>query len=103
MMDRGMDLMRALNHVRERRTIAEPNPGFIIQLKAFEKLIFGVMSECPIYIKKKDNKAPQREITQDPLAKEVTDGIEQMKLSGDLEGAKDLEMQLAEGDDKVSE
>jgi hypothetical protein len=53
MMARGMNLKVALDHVRERRTIAEPNPGFMIQLKAFEKVIFGIISDCPIMISKK--------------------------------------------------
>jgi hypothetical protein len=73
MMDRGMDLKRALDHVRERRTIAEPNPGFMIQLKAFEKVIFGTMSDCPIVFRKKE---ATETTPKDPLEKEVTDGIQ---------------------------
>ncbi len=53
MMDRGMNLKDAVEHVRARRTIAEPNPGFMIQLKAFEKVIFGTLSDIGIIVRKK--------------------------------------------------
>jgi hypothetical protein len=88
MLDRGMNLKDALDHVRARRTIAEPNPGFMIQLKAFEKVIFGVLSDCPIILNKK---APEG---KDASTKEVTDGIEQLKIKGDEDGARDIEEQL---------
>jgi hypothetical protein len=53
-MDRGMNLKDAVEHVRARRTIAEPNPGFMIQLKAFEKVIFGTLSDIGIVVRKKE-------------------------------------------------
>lgn len=89
MLDRGMNLRNALDHVRARRTIAEPNPGFIIQLKAFEKVIFGVLSDCPIILSKK-TEAKDGE-TQE---KEITDGIQQLKIMGDEDGAKEIEDQM---------
>lgn len=90
-----MNLKTALDHVRSKRPIAEPNPGFMIQLKAFEKVIFGTMSDCPIMISKKTTPADGKEKDgPSSMAKEVTDGIQQMKLAGDEEGAKEIEEQL---------
>ena len=54
----------ALDLVREKRTIAEPNPGFMIQLKAFEKFIFGTVSDCPLVFPKPEISAEQKEILE---------------------------------------
>ncbi|MBA0801136.1 hypothetical protein Gohar_011519 [Gossypium harknessii] len=37
----GMSLSQALEHVRSKRPLASPNPGFIQQLKEFEKSLQG--------------------------------------------------------------
>lgn len=92
MLDRGMNLKQALDHVRTKRPIAQPNPGFMIQLKAFEKVIFGVLSEVPIIPEKETtpeeaipdeiaaattaDEASKERKNSDSLCKEVTDGIE---------------------------
>jgi hypothetical protein len=53
MMDKGLSLKDAVELTRSKRTIAEPNPGFMIQLKAFEKVIFGTLSDIGIVVSKK--------------------------------------------------
>jgi hypothetical protein len=92
MMARGMNLKVALDHVRERRTIAEPNPGFMIQLKAFEKVIFGILSDCPIMISKKlikmgDTKgaevATELLHQQTSEEKEIADAVDQLEIVGE--------------------
>ena len=40
-------LKDAVIHLKARRPIAEPNVGFTIQLKAFEKAVFGECSDVP--------------------------------------------------------
>ena len=54
MMDKGMNLKDALDHVRDRRTIAEPNCGFMFQLKAFERVIFGTISDTNVPLSKRE-------------------------------------------------
>ena len=49
-----MTLKEGLELVRAKRPIAEPNPGFIIQLKALEKELFGKLSEVPVFLSKKE-------------------------------------------------
>ena len=44
----GLDLRTALNHLQRQRPIAQPNIGFIVQLKSYEKSIFGQCSDVPI-------------------------------------------------------
>jgi protein-tyrosine phosphatase len=53
MMDKGLSLKDAVELTRSKRTIAEPNPGFMIQLKAFEKVIFGTLSDIGIVVSRK--------------------------------------------------
>ena len=53
MMDKGLSLKDAVQLTRSKRTIAEPNPGFMIQLKGFEKLILGTLSDIGIIASKK--------------------------------------------------
>lgn len=50
---KNMNLKDALELVRSKRSIAEPNVGFLLQLKAYEKSLFGVLSEVPIILSKK--------------------------------------------------
>ena len=40
----GMSLAQALTHVKERRPVASPNPGFMVQLVDFERSIRGKAS-----------------------------------------------------------
>ncbi|KAL4398154.1 hypothetical protein HN51_002759 [Arachis hypogaea] len=42
MKTRGMSLSEALQHVKSRRPLASPNPGFIRQLEDFEKSLQGM-------------------------------------------------------------
>ena len=72
MMDKGMTMRAALDHVRERRTIAAPNPGFMIQLKAFEKFIHGTNSECPLVIPKDEGMSEAQ--------KEIIAAVEKMSI-----------------------
>lgn len=92
MMDKGMNLKDAVELTRSKRTIAEPNPGFMIQLKAFEKVIFGTLSDISIVVSRKavqkDVEEPGKESS---VSKEIADGIEMLKISGDEEGAKEIE------------
>lgn len=53
MLDRGMKLKQAFDLTKEKRTIAQPNAGFIIQLIAFERVIFGTTSRLGDLINKK--------------------------------------------------
>jgi hypothetical protein len=50
---KGMNLKEGLDLARLRRPIAEPNPGFVIQLKAYEKSLFGVVSDVPVFLSRK--------------------------------------------------
>lgn len=97
MMDKGMNLKDAVELTRSKRTIAEPNPGFMIQLKAFEKVIFGTLSDISIVVSRKavqkDVEEPGKESS---VSKEIADGIEMLKISGDEEGAKEIEKQMSE-------
>ena len=67
MFDRGMSMKDALILARSKRPIADPNPGFLIQLKAFEKVIFGKVSDVPIVFSKKSE--------SEEIPKEIQDGI----------------------------
>lgn len=44
MKKQGMSKSEALHHVRSKRSIASPNPGFRVQLKNFEKSLHGGQS-----------------------------------------------------------
>ncbi len=95
MMDKGLNLKDAVELTRSKRAIAEPNPGFMIQLKAFEKVIFGTLSDISIVVSKRalqqDVEEPGKESTATSVSKEIADGIEMLKISGDEEGAKEIE------------
>lgn len=45
-----MSLKDGLDLVRSRRTIAQPNPGFILQLKLYEKELLGSVSDVPVVL-----------------------------------------------------
>lgn len=95
-----MNLKKGYELVKAKRPIAEPNCGFIAQLKIHERKIFGKNSELNTYITAKVKKDPENE---EPLPttstehtekeelqseiKEVNDGIQQMKLQGDTDAA----------------
>ncbi len=120
---KNISLREGLDLVRSKRPIAEPNPGFMIQLKAYEQLLFGQMSDVSVFLNGKPKKTESGEIkpiddgeefvevadeevfvdeetdenaTNSSELKEVTDSIQQMKIAGDTEGAKDLEAQIKE-------
>jgi|LauGreDrversion4_2_1035121.scaffolds.fasta_scaffold83921_3 hypothetical protein len=59
MMDRGLNLRDSVDLVRSKRSIAEPNPGFMIQLKAFEKVIFGTLSDISIVASRKKEESKE--------------------------------------------
>ena len=42
------DLKESIDHLKQRRPIAQPNIGFIVQLKNYEKELFGKCSDVPI-------------------------------------------------------
>jgi hypothetical protein len=42
-----MTLKDSLNLVRAKRSIAEPNPGFFVQLLKYERKLFGENSMLP--------------------------------------------------------
>jgi len=46
-------LFDGMDHLKKCRPIAEPNVGFLIQLKAYEGKILGKMSNVPLPFKKK--------------------------------------------------
>jgi len=46
--ERNMTLKDGLEQIQKVRPIAAPNPGFMVQLKALEKNVHGVMSECDV-------------------------------------------------------
>jgi hypothetical protein len=111
-MMRGMKLKESLDLVRLTRPLAEPNAGFLLQLKAFEKAVHGSVSTgLPIFKKKvaEDSLKTQEEekVEQSPPdvvtvqkvktseKKEIEDGIEQMKIQGDQEGAEEMEDKLS--------
>jgi hypothetical protein len=67
-MMRGMKLKESLDLVRKTRPAAEPNAGFLLQLKAFEKAVHGSMSTgLPIFKKKvADSKEEEKEEQSPP-------------------------------------
>ena len=48
MKTRKIDLATGLNMIREVRPIIQPNPGFMVQLKALERNLFGKLSKCEV-------------------------------------------------------
>jgi len=44
-----LDLKTAYSHLRACRPIAEPNSGFLTQLRHFEEKELGSMSEIPVF------------------------------------------------------
>eukprot|EP00347_Sterkiella_histriomuscorum_P002635 403367385 len=94
--------------VRSKRPIACPNPGFMLQLKLYEKSLFGTNSDIPVILDKKQKQSVEDSKNQDltvdqvqtndsdnngvqnSLIKEVQDGIQQIQMSGDEEGASEL-------------
>ena len=48
MKEKAINLKDGLEMVWKVRPIAAPNPGFMIQLKALEKNVLGVASECEV-------------------------------------------------------
>jgi hypothetical protein len=111
-MMRGMKLKESLDLVRLTRPLAEPNAGFLLQLKAFEKAVHGSVSTgLPIFKKKavedslmtqeevKEEQSPPDVVTVQKVEtsekKEIEDGIEQMKIQGDQEGAEEIEDKLS--------
>ena len=81
MIDRGMNMMDALKFVRSKRSIAEPNPGFLMQLKAFERVIFGTLNSMVITSKQncleevEGDEADSINQEEPSMTKEITDGI----------------------------
>ena len=47
-----LPLDKCLRHVKSCRPIALPNVGFVIQLKAYEKQLFGKLSPVPLNLEK---------------------------------------------------
>jgi hypothetical protein len=61
-MMKGMTLKDGVDLVRKTRPAAEPNGGFLIQLKAFEKAVHGSISQgLPIFKKKPVAEEPSEE------------------------------------------
>ena len=48
MAEMEVDLKQAFEHLKSQRPIAQPNIGFLYQLKAFEKELFGINSDVPL-------------------------------------------------------
>jgi len=65
-----MPLKEGLELVRSKRPIAEPNPGFIFQLKLYEKEMLGKVSDVLVVVKAKGKE------DDNGLTKEVNDGLE---------------------------
>jgi len=59
--------MDGLEMVRAKRPIAEPNPGFILQLKAQESVIFGKMSNVPLFLSKERQKKEEEKKEESKL------------------------------------
>ena len=79
MENKGMTLRDAFYLVKEKRPIAQPNVGFVFQLKAFEKELFGQNSELHI---NPENPTPEMEgKTPEEVShlKEVADSKEILK------------------------
>ena len=91
-----MSLKDGLELVVAKRPIAEPNPGFIIQLKAFENLLFGKISNVPVFLSKtkkvaeKDTINVEEKTDSDGSVKELKDSMELMELAGDKESVKEI-------------
>jgi len=49
MSEMQLDLKVSIEHLRSRRPIAQPNFGFLMQLKNFEKELFGKNSDVPVF------------------------------------------------------
>lgn len=58
-------------------------------------MIFGTLSDISIVVSKKailkDVEEPGKEDSASSVSKEIADGIEMLKISGDEEGAKEIE------------
>lgn len=52
MKEMQVDLKTSLDHLQKQRPIAQPNIGFLIQLKQYEQDLFGKCSDVPIRIPK---------------------------------------------------
>lgn len=52
MKKQGLTLREALLHLRACRPIAFPNIGFLVQLKAYESLVHGSVSDVPLKLEK---------------------------------------------------
>ena len=61
------DLKTGLAHLRACRPIAEPNTGFMAQLKAYESKEFGKMSDVPLF---KHQQAAAEEEKKEDLSEE---------------------------------
>ena len=104
-----MTLRQGLDLVVLKRPIAQPNPGFILQLKLYEKELLGSVSDVPFNLAKakaklessKNQTEAEEEEVNDSVPqevqselKEVKDGVQMMKLTGDEVGAHEVEDQL---------
>jgi hypothetical protein len=65
MSEMQLDLKESIEHLRSRRPIAQPNIGFLMQLKNFEKELFGKISDVPLL-------SPNAPVTNTPAVSEET-------------------------------
>ena len=86
MKSRGITLKDGLEQIWKVRPIAAPNPGFMIQLKALEKNIFGSISECEV---------------MQGLWKEKLDALKKSKFSNQPEGPKISDEEMIENASEV--
>lgn len=102
MKSKGVALKDGLEHIWKVRPIAAPNPGFMIQLKALEKSIFGEISECEVMqgqwkdkianLKmKREAKGEKFEIpSADEMIKNATSHIPEMDVLADTKSEDEM-------------
>ena len=86
-----IDLKSAYEHLVACRPIAEPNSGFMAQLKAFEQKELGTMSDIPLckYVTfTKDELATEKQKIEQSQKKELNDG---MQLLNQMKDKKEKE------------
>jgi hypothetical protein len=90
---RGITLKDGLELIWKVRPIAAPNPGFMIQLKALEKNVFGTISECEVMQgmwKEKLDALKKSKFSNQPDGPKLTDEEMIANASGVIPGMTDI-------------
>lgn len=101
MKEMKLDLKTSLDHLQKQRPIAQPNIGFIIQLKQYEKDLFGKCSDVPIMIPKTEKeKAAEKAKAEAGGSVAADEPVDEAEIMKGLKTAEQLE---AEGSASASD